>query len=128
MPAVRSLFSLLNTSGSGMLTSFELLPFATFTRITSPDVHWEETYRNTWKWLGNQEAGLSCHAFAFLLRMSELGCYCANEAVVEALLDAFRISLREHPSSRVGEVYPLLAPMPIAPTPLIFQPHNALLA
>jgi hypothetical protein len=115
---------LLNASGSGVLTSLEFHPFATFTRLTSPGVHWEVTYGNTWRWLGSREAGLSCHAFAFLLGVPELGCYCASVAEVEALLGA----IRDHISSRVGGVYPLLAPLPVAPTPLIFQPHNALLA
>jgi hypothetical protein len=123
-PAVLSLFSLLNASGTGVLSSIEFHPFATFTRITRPGVHWDETYDNTWRWLDSREAGLSCHAFAFLLRIPELGCFCASMADVRALQSAIQVQI----SSGVGGVFPLLAPMPVAHTPLIFQPHNALLA
>jgi hypothetical protein len=116
-----SLFSLLNTSGTRVLSGIEFHPFATFTRLTRPGVHWDETYDNTRRWLGSLTAGISCHAFAFLLGIPELGCFCASAADVMALQSAIQVQI----SSGVGGALPLLAPQPVTPTPLSFQHHNA---
>jgi hypothetical protein len=118
-----SLFSLL-TSGTRVLSSIKFHPFATYTRLTHPDVHWDKTFDNTWRWLDSREVGLSCHAFSFLLGIPELGCFCASEADVWAMQVAILVQV----SRGVGGDFPLLAPLPVARHPLDFQPHNALLA
>jgi hypothetical protein len=117
-----SLYSLLKVGGTDVLSSIEFHPFATFTRLTRPGVHWDETYDNTRRWLGSMSAGISCHAFSFLLGIPELGCYCATAADVVALQSAFQV---QNSSGVGGASLPLLAPQPVAPTPLIFQHHNA---
>ena len=122
-PAI-SLFTLLNTSGTGVLTSLELKPFAVFTGLTDSDSDWEKTFCNTCRFLGCPGSGLYCLDFARLLGVPDLACYCASVADLSARLEVMRV----HLSSRVGGVVPLLSPVPVAPSPLVFQHHNALLA